>query len=151
MTYISEKSTPCLYHTIYKNATQMPPQAPIYPVEDLNEEHIPISYTYTESSPNNLKSPSLPLQTTPYPPNPPYHTSPCPLIAPKCLSTKSCASTNRSTQFCVQLSSLRLSFPSEIFPVMHFFQQMSVWLWIAKGEMLVCGKFMRGEGRGVVC
>lgn len=52
-------------------------------------------------------------------------------IASKCLSTAIFESRNLSTQFCVQDSSPLLSLLPDIFPVMHFFQQMSVRLWTA--------------------
>ena len=54
-----------------------------------------------------------------------------PLICSKCFNTAIFASKNLSTQFVVQLSSLPLSLPLDILPVMHFVQHMSVRLWIA--------------------
>ncbi len=59
-------------------------------------------------------------------------TLPLLFIASKCLSTAIFESRNLSTQFCVQASSPLLSLLPDIFPVMHFFQQMSVRLWTAR-------------------
>lgn len=59
-----------------------------------------------------------------------------PLISSKCFNTAVFASKNLSTQFCVQLSSLLLSLPPEMPPVIHLVQQMSVRLWIASVSSL---------------
>lgn len=55
----------------------------------------------------------------------------CVLICSKFLMTTRFASMKRSTQFCMQGSSLLSSFPDEILPVMHLRKQVSVREWMA--------------------
>jgi hypothetical protein len=60
----------------------------------------------------------------------------CVLICSKFLMTTKFASMKRSTQFCIQGSSLLSSLPDEILPVMHLRKQVSVREWIAGGLLV---------------
>jgi hypothetical protein len=60
----------------------------------------------------------------------------CVLICSKFLMTTKFASMKRSTQFCIQGSSLLSSLPDEILPVMHLRKQVSVREWIAVGLLV---------------
>ena len=125
---------------------------PIYTHSDSNAIYPPVRiyssffvwcYTSVESytrrtSPNQIRfstvcsAPPFALHHIETLPTSPQ-TVPFPLIASKCLRTAILASINRSTQFCAQASSVLSSLPLEMRDVMHFFQQISVRLWIAAG------------------
>lgn len=115
-----------LAHHVFTQSSQLPsrhaiPSSHPFPLSKLISSLPSLLPTTTEPTTSSISPAPTPAH--------PYAISP--LICSKCFSTAVFASRNLSTQFCVHVSSLELSLPPEMPPVMHFVQHVSVRLWIA--------------------
>ena len=121
-TMLSETLPPRLIVQNPPKTTSIPSHSFIYPAQIICPQSRSRRYTHRFRQPPHKST----LFST--------HIPPCPLITLRCFSTASLASRNRSTQFCTHGSSRRSRLLDEMFPVTHFFQQMSVSSCTAGGE-----------------